>query len=85
MTKIGFSKDDKEYLVRKIQTYFSDELDQDIGNFDAGFLLDFLSEQLGPYFYNQGLYDAQAVLDNRLESFKDAIYEIEKPTELGKR
>ena len=81
MTAIKFSKDEKAFLVKKIQRYISEELDQQIGQFDAEFMLDFISEQIGAYYYNRGLYDAQAVLENRLENIADAIYELEKPTD----
>jgi uncharacterized protein (DUF2164 family) len=81
MSKIAFSKEEREIMVRKIQLYFKEELEQDIGKFDAGFLLDFFSDELGAYYYNRGLFDAQAVLEKRLESITDAIYELEKPTE----
>ncbi len=81
MSKIAFSKEEREILVRKIQLYFSEELHQKIGQFDAQFLLDFISDEIGPYYYNLGLYDAQAVLDSKLENIVEAIYEIEKPTE----
>ncbi len=81
MSKIEFSKEEKEVIVRKIQLYFREELDQEIGQFDAEFLLDFMSEEIGAYYYNRGLYDARAVLESRMESITDAIYEIEKPTQ----
>ncbi|WP_232305587.1 DUF2164 domain-containing protein [Gilvimarinus polysaccharolyticus] len=76
-----FSPEEQAILVNKIQRYFSDELEQDIGSFDAQFLLDFFSKEVGPYFYNRGLYDAQAVLADRMESVSEAIYEIEKVTD----
>ncbi len=38
MSQIAFSKDEKEIIVRKIQLYFSEELKQKIGQFDAEFL-----------------------------------------------
>ena len=78
---IKFSKDETEILTRKIQLYFNDELDQDIGQFPAQFLLEFFTEEVGPYFYNRGLTDAQAVLQARVESITEALYELEKPTE----
>lgn len=81
MSKIEFSKEEKELIISKIQHYFSEELDQEIGRFDAESFLDFLSKELGPYFYNRGLFDAQSVVKERLESINDAIYEIEKPTD----
>lgn len=79
MSKIEFSAEQKNVMVQKIQRYFQEELDQDMGQFDAQFLLDFFSEEMGAYYYNQGLHDAQAVIEKQLESVADAIYEIEKP------
>ena len=84
MAQIEFSKDERGIIVRKIQLYFREELDQDLGQFDAEFLLEFMVEELGVYFYNRGLYDAQAILERRLESVGEAIYELEKPTEFTK-
>jgi len=81
MTGMEFSKEEKETIISKIQLYFSNELDQEIGRFDAEFLLDFFSEKIGPYFYNKGLYDAQAVMQSKMEHISEAIYELEKITE----
>ena len=67
-----------------MKNYFSEKLDYEIGQFDVEFLLDFFSVEIGAYLYNRGLSDAQAVLQSRLESIAEAIYEIEKPTEFLK-
>lgn len=64
MSAIKFKKDEKAIIVRKIQLYFTEELRQDIGQFDAEFLLDFFSE-IGSFYYNRGLYDAQAILSKK--------------------
>jgi len=58
MSEIKFSKEEMEIITKKVQLYFSEELDYEIGQFDAQFLLDFIAEEIGPYFYNKGLYDA---------------------------
>ena len=84
MSEIKFSKEEMEILTKKIKLYFSGELDHEIGQFDSQFLLDFISEEIGPYYYNRGLYDAQSVLENRMESISEAIYDIEKNTEFLK-
>ncbi len=83
MLKIEFSKEEKALIVQKIKHYFNDELDQDLGQFDAEFLLDFFSEEIGPYYYNRGLYDARAILESKLEHINEALYEIEKPTDFS--
>jgi uncharacterized protein (DUF2164 family) len=82
MSEIEFSKEEKALIGSKIQLYFQEELEQEIGQFDAEFLLDFFAEEIGAYFYNRGLNDAQAVLEGRLDDIREAIYEIEKPTQI---
>jgi len=84
MSEIEFSKEELQILTKKIQLYFSEELNQEIGQFDAQFLLDFFAEEIGPYFYNRGLYEAQSILENRMENISEAIYELEKITEFRK-
>ncbi len=84
MTDIKFTEDEKAVIVRKIQLYFAEELRQEIGRFDAEFLLDFFSVEIGSYFYNRGLYDAQAILSSKLEDLSESIYLLERPTEFRK-
>jgi uncharacterized protein (DUF2164 family) len=84
MESIQFSNEEKAVIVRKIQLYFSDELQQKIGSFDAEFLLDFFGKEIGVYFYNRGLYDAQVMLAARLSDIQDAIYQLEKPTDFSR-
>lgn len=80
MADIEFSEQERALITDKIKAYFSDELDQEIGGFEAGFLLDFFAKEIGPLFYNRGLYDAQALLSKRLDTIGDAILDLEKPT-----
>ena len=75
---IEFNKSDIEKMVIKLQSYFEKELDQELGQFDAEFLLDFFSKEMGAYYYNQGLHDARAIFEERVQSIDDDIYAIEK-------
>ncbi len=85
MSEISFSAEEKAHIVRKIQLYFDQELKQQIGRFDAEFLLDFMAEEVGVYFYNRGLYDAQVILSKRLDDLTETILDLEKPTEFSAR
>jgi uncharacterized protein (DUF2164 family) len=80
-TNIQFSSAERDVIVGKIKLYFSEELGQQIGGFDAEFLLDFFAKEIGAYFYNRGLYDAQAALAAKLDDVQDAIFQLERPTE----
>jgi len=77
--EISFSESDKALMVEKLQRYFSAELDRELGRFDAEFLLDFIAKEIGVFFYNQGLYDARAILEKQVENLSEAIYQLEKP------
>lgn len=79
MKDIEFSRDQKDNMVSKVKTYFNDELDYDIGAFEAEFLIDFFAKEFGPYFYNRGLQDAQQVLNEKLEEVGYVIQELEQP------
>lgn len=81
MPDIKFTADEKAIIVRKIQLYFSEELKQQIGSFDAEFLLDFMAQEVGAYFYNRGLYDAQGALTEKMDDIQDAIFQLEQPTD----
>ena len=81
MNTIEFSKDEKKILVDKFKEYFESELNQDLGQFDAEFLIDFVSEKLGGYYYNRGLHDAQTAIRAKLDDIESEIDSLEKPTE----
>ncbi|QIR14213.1 DUF2164 domain-containing protein [Shewanella aestuarii] len=80
MAKIKFSNQDKSALINKLQSYFENELDQELEQFDAEFLLDFFSQECGAYYYNQGLKDARAIFETRMETVDAEIYAIEQDT-----
>ena len=78
MVIVEFASEEKEQLERMIKTYFQDELGQEIGRFEAGYVLDFFSDKMGTQFYNKGLFDAQAILEKRMETITEAIHQLEK-------
>lgn len=78
MSVVEFSKEEKVLITQKLQRYVATELGFEMGSFDAEFLLDFVSKELGCYFYNRGLYDAQTVVNARFEEMAEAIVVLEK-------
>ncbi|ADN77736.1 Protein of unknown function DUF2164 [Ferrimonas balearica DSM 9799] len=68
----------RQAMLGRLSDYFEQELDRDLGQFEAEFLLDFLLKTLGPTIYNQGLQDAQALLQPRMELVLESLYELEQ-------
>jgi len=79
MSLINLTNEQKDTLIDKLQTYFDHELGQEIGRFDAEFLVDFIGKEFGAHYYNQGLSDARTVVTQQADSIAEAIYEIEQP------
>ncbi len=84
MDKLIFSKEEKQAMVSKVQLYFREELDQEIGSFDAEFLIDFFSEEMGAFFYNRSLYDAEATINEKVSEISDLLLQLEKPVLTGR-
>ena len=70
----------KTEVVAKLQKYFENELQQEIGSFDAEFLLDFFAKEVGGFYYNQGLADALKNFESKMEDVGELIYQLEKET-----
>jgi len=84
MAIIEFSKEEKDQIIPHIQKYLRDELDCEAGSFEAEFLLDFFSKEIGGFMYNRALTDVHALLDNHLDSISESIYGLEKPVSFKK-
>ena len=82
MSNIEFDTQQKSLLVRKLQSYFEKELEVELGQFDGEFLLDFISNEIGAYYYNQGLSDARSLLEQKIDLLTEGFYELEKVTNL---
>lgn len=78
MTAIELKPELREALAEKLKKYLDEELGIELGGFDAQFLLDYFSEQLGCYYYNQGLADALTAFEGKLEEVGELIYELEQ-------
>lgn len=80
MSGMKFSKDEMDSAVSKIKKYFINELDQEIGGFEAEFLIDFFVKEIGSSIYNQGLADAHSLFIEKSEELGYLLQDLEKPT-----
>ena len=78
MKRLKFEKEERAAIVGRIQRFFVDELDSEIGSIPAEQLLNFFTETIGPFYYNQGLSDAQALFARSLDNVNDEIYGLEQ-------
>jgi uncharacterized protein (DUF2164 family) len=64
---IELNREARSQAVASIERYFTEELDQHIGNIAAGALLSFFLEEVGPLVYNQAVSQVQERLQERLQ------------------
>ncbi|WP_369977621.1 DUF2164 domain-containing protein [Xanthomonas bundabergensis] len=74
-------REEKARIAEQLQRYLREELQQEVGGFEAEFLLDFVADRIGAQFYNRGLQDARTLLAAQLDALDDALYQLEQPTE----
>ncbi len=67
----------EEYLLGSIRQFFTDELDEDIGDLKARSVLDFFIREMAPSVYNQAIADAQESLERAVSDLPGVRYEPE--------
>ena len=64
---VKISKETRDDMISSIKNYFEKEKDEELGDLAAGFILDFIIEELASEFYNQGVYDSYKFMNVRCE------------------
>ncbi len=68
----------REDLKRKLSEWFAEERGENLGNLGSDMLLDFIDEQMGWVWYNQGLTDARIQLTKDVSSLSERIELLER-------
>ena len=63
----------------KIRQYMADNLDMEIGNMQAGFFLEFLTKNIGIYYYNQAIADSLSFMAEKAEDLYLLMKDEEQP------
>lgn len=51
---IKLNQEIKKNMINKIKSYFLNEREEELGDLAAGLILEFIIDELGMEFYNQG-------------------------------
>ena len=70
----------RKQAIAALQIYFTENMEEPIGDLKAGLLLDFILTELGPSVYNQALGDARAFFEERSNDLAAVFYRDEFPT-----
>lgn len=78
MSNIELTRDEKTKIAERLQRYCENDLDIELGQFDAEFIVDHIAQSLGITVYNQALSDAQKVIEAKIMDINDELYQLEK-------
>ncbi|WP_145578681.1 DUF2164 domain-containing protein [Yersinia alsatica] len=81
MADITFTREQTQRMAHKIQRYMEQEHNFELEDFDAEFLLQFISRELGAHYYNQGVNDAITQVEAKMLDITDSILWLEKPVQ----
>jgi uncharacterized protein (DUF2164 family) len=72
---VELTKEEVERIVPSVQKFFREELDQDISEMRAKFLLSYFLKEIAPFAYNKGVKDAEAFFRNKVEDLTATCFE----------
>jgi uncharacterized protein (DUF2164 family) len=72
---ISLPKPERDQAVASIERFFSEHLDQRIGNVTAGMVLGYFLQEIAPLVYNQAVADAQERLQARVAEIDIEVHE----------
>lgn len=75
----SLKKEEKEYMIARIQEYFELERDESIGELAADQMLDYMVKELGPFLYNKGIYDARQMVEQKVMNIDEDLLSLERP------
>ncbi len=82
MKPVELSPEARRAASARLKAWLADELDIEVGQLQAEMLLDVFAAEIGPLFYNRGLADARNVIASKAEDMAEALYGLERKTDL---
>ena len=64
---IKVTREQQDEMIAAIKHYFLKNREEEMGDLQAGLMLDFIVEELAPEFYNQGVSDSYTYMKDTIE------------------
>ena len=71
----AFSKEQEAEIVSSLRRYFTENLEWDLSEMQARFLLEYLVSEIAPFAYNKGVDDAQRFLLRLTEDLPNTCFQ----------
>jgi len=72
---IELTKEEIADVIPSLRRYFREELELEISEMRAKFLLNYFLKEIAPFAYNQGVKDAESYFRGRVEDLSGTCFE----------
>jgi uncharacterized protein (DUF2164 family) len=72
---IELTKEEVADVIPSLRRYFKEELELEISEMRAKFLLNYFLKEVAPFAYNQGVKDAESYFRGRVEDLSGTCFE----------
>lgn len=72
---IELTKHEVADIIPSLRKYFKEELEQELSEMQAKFLLGYFMKEIAPFAYNKGVSDAEAYFRSKLEDLSGTCFE----------
>ena len=72
---IQLSKQEIEAIVPSLRKYFKEELELELSEMRAKFVLDYFLKEIAPFAYNKGVKDAESFFRAKIEDLPAVCFE----------
>ncbi|MCP8615859.1 DUF2164 domain-containing protein [Salirhabdus salicampi] len=79
------TKETRNHMIREIQTYFSEERSENIGDLAGENLLVFIEEKIAPHYFNQGIEETKVMIEQKVMNIEEDIDSLKRPLQLKRR
>ena len=69
------SKEQKSEITASLRRYFTENLDHELTEMQAGFLLEYILKEIAPLAYNEGVEDAQKYFITATEGLPGSCFQ----------
>lgn len=76
--RIKLSDDRKTGITNALVGYFSSEFDEELSDYRAAGIVDFMLRQIGPSQYNQAITDVRKYMAAKIDELDTGFYEPEE-------
>ena len=74
---ITLERDTEQRALASIKRFFTEHMDEEVGDLKSKLLLDFFLGEIGPTVYNGAVADAQAYFQGKVADLEGSCYEAE--------